>query len=157
MNITNISFKSLLIIAALLLMTGIYLSCWKDYSKTILKIAKPMQEKVLAFYKKNQRYPNPKETQDLLKESGCSHVKLVSYKESQSRLGTDQEFRHICSSGIFKIDINTEILPGRAHDNSLRFFIRHSGCFVSFYLGKNDGAGLVCGQSPCIYINSIGG
>ena len=155
MNITNISLKSLLIIAALLLMTGIYLSCWKDYSKTILEIAKPMHEKVLAFYKEKQRYPNPKETQDLLIESGCSDVKQLSYKK-EGRLN-DETFVNICTSGFIRTRVTINILPERTSEYSLRFVIRHSGCYVSFDSGKSNSFGLECNQWPCIYTNRIGG
>ena len=49
--------------------------CWTDHTDTIKEVAEPMLKELDAFYKKNKRFPNNKERDEMLVSSGCSKVK----------------------------------------------------------------------------------
>ncbi len=61
--------------------------CLKSHSKAINELGKPIVKDVLAFYKKNQRYPNIKETKIILKKSACTNLKDMTYKDYKNLRG----------------------------------------------------------------------
>ena len=63
-----IKIRYLTVLLGLFLLSG---CCTSNYSSEITKILEPTQKKLVKFYTKNKHFPNTKERNKILKESGC--------------------------------------------------------------------------------------
>lgn len=132
-----------------------YIDCWKNHSKVLKTIGKPMEEQVLSFFKEHQKYPTFEEAELFIKELGCSKLKTVDYLEFKNMKGevytkiTD----YSCEYNSIEIGFAAKI---GSTDNpySVRFYRGGSGCSVRFESdGTFSGGGLDCLQASCLLKN----
>ena len=91
--------------------------CATNYSSQMKEILKPMEKELIAFYKKNNRYPTTAEHYKLLEKVGC---KIVNNK---------------CLYKGNKFDIE---IPRHANGGNIGLLKGNSDCYISLTDGKKD-------------------
>ena len=150
--------KWIMIIAISILLYKFYLSCWKNYSKSINKIGKPMVQNVLAFYKENQRYPSLEESVPLLKKAGgCTNVKRTWYKEYRNEKGeiyqyaADFDCENTFVTHNLGINVGDLTVKKGAEPYGIGYHEGNTRCIAPFF---KDGTAsydeLLCFQDSCL-------
>jgi len=87
-----------------LIFFSISLYC-KDHSRTLKKIGISMEENVMSFYKKHQRYPDLKESTELMEKTACKNNVLIEQKENKNKNGKiyEREGYYYCKHWFKKI------------------------------------------------------
>jgi len=121
--------KILLTTLIVTLLTG---CCWTDHSETIKKVAEPMREKLITFYKKSKRYPTREERDSMLKDVGC-----------------DINENDKCSIGWHTLKVNKRDTYGGRY--RVQFTIENTTCGFSLYKDGDVGEIGKCIQGFCLH------
>lgn len=128
--------------------------CTKDFSQLIKRVGIPMQKNVLTFYKKNNRYPNLKETTELMNNAGCKNNRQIEQRERKDDRGEIFEnwASYDCDSGSLTLSYGVTVGDLRVQYNAVPYSFglskRNSHCSVNF-TKDGDSRNFVCSQDSC--------
>ncbi len=152
--------KTILVLGFCVVAYNWYIDCWKNHSKTLDEIGKPIVINILAFYKEYQRYPSLEESEVLFNKASCINVRQREYKEYKNEKGEIYErwANYYCDyksvTYSYDITVGDLVVSNDADPYKFRFSRGNTGCYASFHIdGRTFGDGFLCNQGSCLLQN----